>query len=114
MNLITYRYKNLSFLVLVTVGVLLASAFLFWSVALAAEEAQIEAAIKDLSAVTGQNITSEEQAKTFCNQEQYFDVCADIGKKHNLYEAEEIKKVDDFLLEVKGKILADIKNCTDE
>src|SRR3989344_9666139 len=95
-------------------GVFLSSVFLFLSVAYAAEEEQIEAAIEELSSVTGQDIASEEQARTFCNQEQYFDVCADVGKKHNLYEAEEIKKVDDFLLEVKGKILADIKNCTDE
>ena len=112
----TFCCKNLKVfpLALAVVGVFLASAFLFWSVALAAEEAQIEAAIEDLSAATGQDFTSEEQAQEFCNQEKYFDICAEIGKKHGLYEAEEIKQVDDFLAEVKGKILADIKNCADE
>ena len=115
MNSTTYCHcKNLKFLLLASVGVFLASAFLFWSVALAAEETQIEAAIKDLSVATGQSISSEEQARTFCNQEQNLDVCADIGKKHALYEAEELKKVDNFLSEIKGKILDDIKNCSDE
>ncbi|TSC74691.1 MAG: hypothetical protein G01um101444_214 [Parcubacteria group bacterium Gr01-1014_44] len=110
----TFCYKNLRWLPLAAVGVFLASAFLFWSVALAAEEGQIQDAIKDLSATTGQDISSEEQARTFCNQEQYLDVCADIGKKHALYEAEELKHVNDFLSEVKGTILADIKSCADE
>src|SRR3989338_489046 len=114
MNSTTICLKNSRLLWVGVVGVFLASAFLFWSVALAAEEVQIEAAIKDLSAATGQSISSEEQARTFCNQEQNLDICADIGKKHALYEAEELKKVDNFLSEVKGKILDDIKNCSDE
>src|SRR3989338_8652841 len=114
MNSTIICLKNSRLLWVGVVGVFLASAFLFWSVALAAEEAQIEAAIKDLSVATGQSISSEEQARTFCNQEQNLDVCADIGKKHALYEAEELKKVDNFLSEIKGKILDDIKNCSDE
>ena len=114
MNSTIICLKNSRLLWVGVVGVFVASAFLFWSVAWAAEEAQIEAAIKDLSASTGQSISSEEQARTFCNQEQNLDVCADIGKKHALYEAEELKKEDNFLAEIKGKILDDIKNCSDE
>src|SRR3989344_9196998 len=99
MNL-TY-HKNLGIVLLVMAGVFLASAILFLSIASAAEEAQIQAAIKELGSVTGQVVTSEDQAKAICNQEQYLDVCADIGKKHNLYTPEEVKSVNDFLGEVK-------------
>ena len=113
MNLINCRKNQLAVL-LVVAGVFLASAFLFLSLVNAAEEAQIQAAIEDLSSATGQNITSEDQALELCNQEQYLDVCADIGKEHDLYTPEEIEQVDDFLSEVKGKILDDIKTCSDE
>src|SRR3989344_4237446 len=106
--------KNLGAILLIVASVFLALAILFSSIASAAEEAQIQAAIKELGSVTGQVITSEDQAKALCNQEQYLDVCADIGKKHNLYTPEEVKSVDDFLGEVKGKILDDIKNCNSE
>ena len=113
MNLI-YCCKNHWVVLFVVAGVFLASAVLFLSIANAAEEAQIQAAINDLSSATGQDITSKDQALELCNQEQYIDVCADIGKKHDLYTAEEIKHVDDFLSEIKGKILNDIKTCLDE
>src|SRR3989344_1992209 len=113
MNL-TYCHKNLWVALIIMVGVFLASAILFQLVAQAAEKEEIQAAIKELGSATGQTVTSEDQAKTLCNQEKYLDVCADIGKKHNLYTSEEIKHVDDFLSEVKGKILDDIKNCTSE
>ena len=113
MNLI-YCCKNHWVVLFVVAGVFLASAGLFLSIANAAEEAQIQAAINDLSSATGQDITSKDQALELCNQEQYIDVCADIGKKHDLYTAEEIKHVDDFLSEIKGKILNDIKTCLDE
>src|SRR3989338_3822064 len=113
MNL-THCYKNYWVVPLLVAGVFLASAFLFLSTAGAAEEAQIQAAIKDLNSTTGQNITSEVQAQALCNQEQYLDTCADIGKKHELYTPDQVKQVDDFLNEVKGKILNDIKTCSDE
>src|SRR3989338_6221600 len=99
---------------LIAAGVFLASAFLFLSLANAAEEAQIQAAIEDLGSAVGQDISSQDQAKDICNQEKYIDVCDDIGKKHELYTPEEVKHVDDFLNEVKGKILDDIKNCDSE
>ncbi|MDP3799816.1 MAG: hypothetical protein Q8Q90_00125, partial [bacterium] len=112
MNLI-YCRKNLWTVLIIAVSIFLVSTILFSSIA-AAEEAQIQAAIKELGSVTGQAVTSEDQAKDLCNREQYLDVCADIGKKHNLYTPEEVKSVDDFLGEVKGKILNDIKNCNSE
>src|SRR3989338_1260271 len=114
MNSTTYcNDKNLRFLLLAAVGVFLASTFLF-SVAYAAEEAQLDAAVKDLITATGQQLTSHEEAKALCNQEQYFDICAEVGKRHGLYTEEEKKQVDSFLAEVKGTILADIKSCTTE
>src|SRR3989338_9872918 len=97
--------KNLWVVPLLVAGVFLASAFLSLSLAQAAEEAQIQAAIEDLSSTIGQDITSQDQAIELCNQEQYLDVCADIGKKHDLYTSEETVQVDAFLNEVKGKIL---------
>ncbi|MBI2062812.1 MAG: hypothetical protein HYT61_01060 [Candidatus Yanofskybacteria bacterium] len=96
-------------------GVFLASVFLFSTLfTQAAEEAQIQAAIEDLSSAVGQDIKSEEQAKELCNQEQYLDICADIGKKHGLYTEVEVAQVDAFLNEVKGQVLEDIKACQDE
>ena len=106
--------KNQLVVPLLMVVVFLASAFLFLSLASAAEEAQIQAAIEDLSSTTGQDITSQVQAQALCNQEQYLDTCADIGKKHELYTPDQVKQVDNFLSEVKGKILNDIKTCSDE
>src|SRR3989344_8525690 len=106
--------KNLWIVLLVAAGVFLASAFLFQTTAKAAEEEQIQAAIEDLSSATGQNITSGNQAKEFCNQEQYIDLCAAIGKKHELYTENEIAQVIAFLNEVKGQVLADLKACQDE
>src|SRR3989338_2654690 len=118
MDLIYCKKFNIKSLFILGVGVLLASAFLFSFIAQAQtdtdQEAKVEAAIEDLSAVTGQEITSEDQAKDICNQEQYMDICADIGKKHDLYTPEEEEQVNDFLTEVKGKILDDIKSCPDE
>ena len=118
MDLIYCKKFNTRSLYIIGVGVLLASAFLFYFIAQAQtdadHEAQVQAAIKDLSSVTGQTIASEEEARNLCNLEQYLDVCADVGKKHDLYTPEEEKHVDDFLTEIKGKILEDIKSCSDD
>src|SRR3989344_3394356 len=118
MNLTYCKKINIKSLFFIGVGVLLASAFLFSLTAQAqtdaGNEAQVQAAIEDLSTAIGQDITSADQAKDICNQEQYMDICADIGKKHDLYTPEEEEQVNDFLTEVKGKILDDIKSCPDE
>ena len=115
----TYSQKlNIKPLFILGVSVFLASAFLFYFIAQAQtdadHEAQVKAAIEDLSSTTGQTITSEEEAKNLCNLEQYLDVCADVGKEHDLYTPEEERHVDDFLTEIKGKILEDIKSCPDD
>ncbi len=111
------KFHTMSLLI-IRAGVLLASVFLFSFIAQAqtdaAHEVKVQAAIQDLSSATGQTITSENQARDLCNQEQYLDVCADVGKKHDLYTKEEVGQVDQFLTEVKGKILDDIKSCLDE
>ncbi|HEY4504228.1 MAG TPA: hypothetical protein VJI73_00465 [Candidatus Paceibacterota bacterium] len=118
MDLIDYKKFNIKSLFFIGVGVLLASAFLFSLMAQAQtdadREAQVKAAIEDLSAATGQDITSEDQAKNVCNQDQYMDICADIGKNHDLYTPAEEEQVNDFLAEVRGKILDDIKSCPNE
>ncbi|MBI2674274.1 MAG: hypothetical protein HYX22_00850 [Candidatus Yanofskybacteria bacterium] len=111
---ITNSCKKSYVIIFVVAGVFLASAFLFLSLANAAEEAQIQVAIEELSSATGQDITSKDQARALCNQEQFLDTCAEIGKSHDLYTPDQVQQVDAFLNEVKGKILNDIKTCSDE
>ena len=67
------------------------------------------AALRDLSQLTGQQITSVIQAKQICDLEKFLADCADIGKKNNLYKPEEIKQVNSVLNELKGKIVEDLK-----
>ncbi|MEK7624690.1 MAG: hypothetical protein AAB404_03170 [Patescibacteria group bacterium] len=71
-------------------------------------------ALQDLSQLTGQQIISVVQAREICNLEKFMADCADIGKKRNLYDPEEIKQVNAVLVELKGKIIEDLKNCVDE
>lgn len=72
---------------------------------------QISSAVADLSTATGQDITTTEQAISVCDQEKYFEICANIGKEHNLYKPEEIRQVDSFVDEIKGKISQDLQSC---
>ena len=65
----------------------------------------------DLSAATGQQITTHEQAAQVCDSEKYFEICADIGKKYDLYKPEEIKQVDDFVSEIRGSIAGQLQSC---
>ena len=74
---------------------------------------QINSAMKELSAATGQPVTTQEQAKAVCDQEKYFESCAGIGKKYGLYKADEVKQVDSLLSELKGRLTEDIKKCND-
>ena len=77
-------------------------------------EEQMKSALVDLSAATGEPINSLEDGQKICNQEKYFSECAEVGKKHELYSEGEVKQVDAVLTELKGKVLEDLKNCTDE
>ncbi len=72
------------------------------------------AAFKDLSVLTGVEVLNNEQAKEACNLEKYLVGCAEIGKKHNLFDASEKKQVDVILSEFKGKVLDDLKACINE
>ena len=77
--------------------------FALFNVALAAE-GDISSALSELGATVGQEISSKEQAAAVCDQEKYFEICANIGKKHQLYKAEVVKQVDAFIGEIKGEI----------
>jgi len=70
-------------------------------------------AFADLAQLTGQQITSKDQAKAFCNQERYMADCAEIGKRHGLYKPEQIKDVDTMLAEIKGQVVEELKRCAD-
>lgn len=76
-------------------------------------ENSISAALQDLSAATGQTITTKEQAAEICDQEKYFVTCAQIGKKYQLYKKDEVKDVDAFLNEIKGQIAEELAQCQD-
>src|SRR3989338_4761316 len=111
-----YRNNSILFLVLAA-GLLFVSAVFVSTQAYAAEEGAtpapevIEAALQDLSASTGQEITTKEQAAVLCDSEKYFSTCADIGKKHDLYQSEELKQVDAFVSEIKGNIASQLQSC---
>ena len=102
--------KNLIFVSVLAVGLLFVSAVFVSTQAYAAEEGTtpapqvIEADLQDLSASTVQEITTKEQAVVLCDEEKYFSTCAAIGKKHDLYQPEELKQVDAFVSEIKGNI----------
>ncbi|TSC75144.1 MAG: hypothetical protein G01um101433_942 [Parcubacteria group bacterium Gr01-1014_33] len=72
------------------------------------------AARAELAQVSGTSITTDAQAYEICDLEKYLADCAAIGKKYNLYSAEEIKQVDVVLTELKGEVVANLKSCTDE
>lgn len=103
--------KKLIILVFVVAG-LLASAFLF-SIAMAFDEGSPEfsAALQDLSRATGQQVTTKDQAIALCDSEKYFTSCAEVGKKYHLYSSEEVKQVDVFVSELKGKIQEELQSC---
>src|SRR3989344_374207 len=72
---------------------------------------ELQAAISDLSKTTGVAVTTEAEAGALCDQEQYLAICAEVGKRHNLYEQSEIKEVDTLLEELKGKTTEDLQKC---
>ncbi|MBI4119874.1 MAG: hypothetical protein HY454_00195, partial [Parcubacteria group bacterium] len=120
------KEENLHFKnhILLAVGLLAAGFFLYSFFASAqttssslsngAAADQIDGAIKELSAIYGQPIAGTAEAKAICNLEKYFADCAEIGKKYNLYAADELKKIEPLLQELKGDIINDLKKCADE
>ncbi|MBI2677121.1 MAG: hypothetical protein HYX21_04230 [Candidatus Yanofskybacteria bacterium] len=109
--------NNLILFLVLAAGLLFVSAVFVSTQAYAAEEGAtpppevVKAALEDLSTATGQKITTNEQAAVLCDEEKYFTTCADIGKKHDLYEPEELKQVDAFVSEIKGNIASQLQSC---
>ncbi len=91
-------------------GTVLVAAFLVAGFVSAAEE-DISAALHDLSSALGQDITNKEQAVIACDAEKNFETCAEIGKKHDLYQPEEIAQVNTVLDEIKGEVATKLQTC---
>src|SRR3989344_7983039 len=88
------------------------TAALFISPAVFAQsDAEVQEALADVSALYGQSIQSVEEAHAVCNLEKYVTACAEIGKKHNLFTAEEVVRVDVLLIELKEGISQRIQSC---
>ena len=104
-----YNQKNLISFILIAGALLIPAIFVFAQTDGSTISENETAALQDLSRLTGQQITSVIQAKEVCNLERFLTDCADIGKKNNLYEPEEIKQVNSILNELKGKILKILK-----
>ncbi|MBI2056607.1 MAG: hypothetical protein HYT37_04520 [Candidatus Sungbacteria bacterium] len=77
-------------------------------------QGNVDGALKDLSTIYGREVSNVTEAKEICNNEKYISDCAEIGKKHNLFPADEIKQVDAVLTELKGKVAEELKNCATE
>ena len=90
----------------------LAAALIFSSAVFAQSETQVRGALADLGSVYGQPVTSESQARAICNLDEYLTACADIGKKYDLYSAEEEKQVDTILAELKAGVAEKIQACS--
>src|SRR3989338_8416744 len=74
-------------------------------------DAQMNSALKDLSAVYGAPVVRIDQAKAICNDEQYVVNCAEIGKKYDLFSDDRAKQVDTLLTEFKGEVVEKMKQC---
>ena len=74
-------------------------------------DAQMNSALKDLSAVYGTPVVRIDQAKAICNDEQYVVNCAEIGKKYDLFSDDRAKQVDTLLTEFKGEVVEKMKQC---
>ncbi|TSC67838.1 MAG: hypothetical protein G01um101472_295, partial [Parcubacteria group bacterium Gr01-1014_72] len=75
-------------------------------------EADITAAIADVGRLVGKTISSSEEAKALCDTERFITECAEIGKRHHLFNADEIKHVDSVLSELSGSTAEALKRCT--
>lgn len=71
-------------------------------------------ALADLSQATGVDVNRWEQAAALCNQSDYFEACAAVGKRNNLYKEGERQQVDSLLTELKGETIKQLNSCADE
>lgn len=74
-------------------------------------QAKMDAALQDLSDLYGSPVVRIDQAKAICNQEQYMVECARIGKEHGLFSKERAQQVDTLLSQIKGDMVAKLKQC---
>ncbi|PIT89090.1 MAG: hypothetical protein COU27_02165, partial [Candidatus Levybacteria bacterium CG10_big_fil_rev_8_21_14_0_10_36_7] len=74
----------------------------------------VDEALLELSELAGQEIKTKEDGRVFCNQERFLADCADIGKKHKLYNKEREKEVDEVLGELRGDVVSRLQSCTTE
>src|SRR3989344_1996722 len=109
---LSFFYKTYVRILMFGAGIFLVSAFFVFAQTI--DTAPSQAVFDDLSKLTGQEVTRLEQAKAICNVEQFITGCAEIGKKHGLYTADEQKQVDSVLSELKGKIVDDLQKCSTE
>ena len=75
-------------------------------------QAQIEAALEDISALYGSPVVRTDQARAICNEEQYFLACAEIGTEHDLFDADRAEQVDTLVTELKGDVADRIAECS--
>mgnify|MGYP001610870486 CR=1 FL=1 len=109
-----YSFSPIGFIVLMmAVLISLAAVFSFVQAELAegVTQEQVDAALKDLSQVYGQEVTNQAQAKDICNMDKYLADCAEIGKAHDLFSVEQTAQVNTILDEIKGQVADQIKSC---
>lgn len=72
---------------------------------------QVNSAMQELATAVGHPITTKKEAHEICDMDEYLTICAEIGKKHKLYSSERVKDVDSILENIKGTIIAQLKEC---
>src|SRR3989344_5339883 len=74
-------------------------------------QAQMDAAMRELSSLYGSPVVRTDQAKAICNQEKYLVECAEIGRRNGLFPKERAAKVDALLDNLKGEMVGKLKAC---
>src|SRR3989338_7402485 len=74
-------------------------------------QAQMDAAMSELSKLYGSPVVRVDQAKAICNQEKYLVECAEIGRRNGLFPKERAAQVDSLLDTMKGEMVSKLKAC---
>ena len=91
-------------------GIIFAASFAFAQTSDVSQET-MDAALSELSDLYGSPVVRPDQARAICNEEQYMVECAQIGKKYGLFPKERELEVDALLIEFKGKVVQELKQC---
>ncbi len=75
-------------------------------------QAQIDAAMSELSKLYGSPVVRVDQAKAICNQEKFIVECAEIGRRNGLFPKERAAQVDALLDSIKGEVVSKLKECS--